>query len=124
MSPVLKAELFQKYPKIFADPSNPSLAPSCGIDCCDGWFRLIERLCHCVQALVDEQGEMQHVAEYVKEKFGGLRFYWTGSTDRVDAMTDLAESLSWFICEECGAPGTRNTAGWMSTLCVAHRRRP
>lgn len=121
MSPELQDQLAAKYPKIFADPSDPSLPASCSLNCGDGWFRLIERLCHCVQALVDQQGAGQHAAQHVKEKFGGLRFYWHASDERVDAMTDLAEAMSHFICEACGAPGVRNTRGWMATRCDRHR---
>ncbi len=121
MSPELQDELAAMYPNIFSDLSDPARPPACSLECGDGWFRLIERLCDSVQALVDQQDIGQHVAQHVKEKFGGLRFYWYASDDRVDAMTDLAEALSHFTCEQCGAPGVRNTNGWMSTRCDLHR---
>jgi len=28
--------------------------------------------------------------------------------------------MSYHTCEECGAPGTRYTDGWHSTLCNIH----
>jgi hypothetical protein len=123
MSPELQDRLSAKYPKIFSNLTSPELPPSCSLDCGDGWYWLIERLCHCVQDLVDQQGLTQHVAQHVKEKFGGLRFYWYFSDDQVDAMTEFAEALSHFACGDCGdcgdcgAPAVRNTDGWMHTTC-------
>jgi len=54
----------------------------------------------------------------IKEKFGGLRFYYSGGNNAIDGMTNLAESMSYSICEFCGT--TENvglTAGWYTTIC-------
>lgn len=56
----------------------------------------------------------------VKEKFGGLRFYVERSTEDFNQLIDTAESVSFRICEMCGAPGNPvNTPGssWRKTLC-------
>ena len=45
------------------------------------------------------------MADQVKEKFGTLRFYYTGGDDRIDGMVRMAESMSAVTCETCGAPG-------------------
>jgi len=54
----------------------------------------------------------------IKEKFGGLRFYYNGGDDVIHGMVSLAENLSYEICELCGS--TKNimqTEGWITTLC-------
>jgi hypothetical protein len=59
------------------------------------------------------------VVAQVKEKFGGLRFYVDGGTEKHWAYIRFAEAMSYSICEECGA--TRNvsqTVGWIRTICV------
>jgi len=63
----------------------------------------------------------QVVASQVKEKFGGLRFYYDGGDDCIRGMASMAESMSYRTCEECGAPGKANSHGWISTLCDTHR---
>ena len=64
----------------------------------------------------------QVVATQVKEKFGGLRFYFSGGDDYIDGVVALAESMSYRTCEVCGAPGTSNSEGYIQTLCETHRR--
>jgi hypothetical protein len=54
----------------------------------------------------------------IKEKFGGLRFYYDGGDDRIQGMVDLAETLSYQICERCGSTkNVQQTTGWITTLC-------
>lgn len=62
----------------------------------------------------------QVVAIQVKEKFGGLRFYYYGGDDYIRGVVDLAESLSYKTCEICGAPGKSNDEGWVTTRCKNH----
>jgi hypothetical protein len=62
----------------------------------------------------------QVVVEQVKEKFGTLRFYYQGGDDEIYGMVRMAESMSGVMCEECGAPGTSNSDGWVRTLCEQH----
>ena len=59
----------------------------------------------------------------IKEKFGGLRFYATGS-DSLQAAISEAEDQSYKICMDCGQPGTQTTkwngrGRWILTLCPA-----
>lgn len=63
----------------------------------------------------------QVVAIQVKEKFGDLRFYYTGGDDLIDGVVRMAESMSGRTCEECGAPGTHSSGGWIRTLCEQHQ---
>lgn len=62
----------------------------------------------------------QVVVAQVKEKFGTLRFYYDGGDDIVDGMVRMAESMSGFMCEDCGAPGHQREGGWIRTLCDEH----
>lgn len=63
----------------------------------------------------------QVVAVQVKEKFGGLRFYYDGGDRVIQEVVTFAEDLSMVVCEECGAPGERGGEGWIGTLCPTHR---
>lgn len=63
----------------------------------------------------------QVVAEQVKEKFGGLRFYYRGGDQYIHGLAAMAESMSYVTCEQCGNPGKSNNDGWISTLCADHR---
>ena len=95
-----RESLLALYPKIFCANVDGALQPSCGIACGGGWYRLIERLGACVQSLADHRHLPQPRAVQVKEKLGGLRFYWDGISDeRVAAMTHYAERLSLHVCE-------------------------
>lgn len=63
----------------------------------------------------------QVVAIQVKEKFGGLRFYYRGGDDFIRGAVTLAENMSYNTCEECGNTGIfTNNNGWYRTLCVEH----
>lgn len=60
----------------------------------------------------------QVVATQVKEKFGGLRFYERGASERQYAVISFVESLSYNTCEKCGSmKDIGRTEGWISTLC-------
>lgn len=114
--------LLALYPRIFCDAVDGTLQPRCAIACGDGWYRLIERLCACVQSLADHRHLPQPRAVQVKEKLGGLRFYWAdGGDERVAAMTHYAESLSLHVCEVCGAPGALVREDCLRTRCDLHR---
>jgi hypothetical protein len=59
----------------------------------------------------------QVLATEVKEKYGTLRFYYSGGDERITGMVDLAEALSGATCECCGCPAERRGQTWLSTLC-------
>jgi hypothetical protein len=60
------------------------------------------------------------VAVQVKEKFGTLRFYVDGATDKHYNYIDFAELMSGRTCEECGKQGQTYYMGWHRTLCDEH----
>jgi hypothetical protein len=62
----------------------------------------------------------QVVAVQVKEKFGTLRFYYSGGDEFVAGLVAMAESMSGVTCERCGTPGRLHGRGWIKTLCEQH----
>ena len=62
----------------------------------------------------------QVTLDQVKEKFGTLRFYYSGGDDEINGMVRMAESMSAVTCEECGNPGKTVGGGWLTTLCKEH----
>jgi hypothetical protein len=142
MHKLLDNYLCQKYPKIFIE-RNLSAQESCmhwGLAVGNGWFSLLDTLCHDIQSHIDSQndcvrkgydwavkaGEIpQFVALQVKEKFSGLRFYYKGGDERIAGMVSFAEDLSYSICETCGQMNEevgRNKKGWIQTSCKYHAR--
>jgi len=147
MTPELEQKLFKKYPLIFRQKDLP-MTQTCmcwGIDCGDGWYNIIDTLCAQIQHHLNwkncegkyeyrrkheppppdaEEGSWvvvpQVEAVQVKEKYGGMRFYYTGGDDYIQGAVDIAESLSMRTCETCGNPGRQTTSGWILTLCPAH----
>ena len=116
----LDKTLVERYPKIFADRHGDmkETAMCWGFDCGDGWYWLIDNLCSSIQSHIDYNDVPQVTAIQVKEKFGGLRFYFNGGNDYIDGMTSLVESMSYTICEECGSTvNVKQTDGWVYTRC-------
>lgn len=58
--------------------------------------------------------------QQIKEKFGGLRFYYDGGDEHISGMVTMAESWAARTCETCGNKGERRSGGWMRTLCDTH----
>ena len=63
----------------------------------------------------------QVVAIQVKEKFGGLRFYFNGGDSYIDGVVDMAENMSYVTCEVCGNAGKAENNGWVRTRCNEHK---
>jgi len=125
-----------KYPKIFAQRNMPmnETAMCWGFCCGDGWYDILDSLCNQIQHHIDwkqEQKEkynrgegcVQVVAVQVKDKFGGLRFYYDGGDDMINGMVRMAESWASHTCETCGDKGKhRVTGGWHYVACDKHAR--
>jgi hypothetical protein len=58
--------------------------------------------------------------EQIKEKFGGLRFYYQGGDAHIAGLVSMAESWASNTCETCGNKGKVRHGGWVRTLCDAH----
>ena len=115
----LDAQLCTKYSSIFED-RNASMRDTCmcwGFEVGDGWYTLIDSLCGSIQWAVEKNDHYPVMATQVKEKFGALRFYYSGGDDYIDGLIDMAEKMSTSICEKCGNPGKVTGTGWLKTLC-------
>jgi len=93
-----------------------------------GWSMLLDALCTRLNGILEEVPGASLTVECVKEKFGGLRFYY--STRGLDAMRAtiiddavmLAEEASEHICQRCGSPdAVQSSSGWIHTLCESCR---
>lgn len=124
MNKDLQQKIYSAYPEMFESrsrerqPGEPLLPIDFGIECGDGWFWLVDNLCKCIYSYLKQNKLPMITVDQVKEKFGGLRFYYSGGDDLVFGMTWLAEHLSYGICEFCGT--TENigqTSGWITTMC-------
>jgi hypothetical protein len=110
-----------KYPKMFSKPYG-------GFAVGAGWWPIIESLCANIQSHTDWWNKNretrpvveQVVVEQIKEKFGGLRFYYQGGDDTIQGMVRMAESWADAVCEDCGTPATKKTTGWIRNVCDKH----
>lgn len=126
----LDEQLCKKYPLIFKDRHGDmkETLMCWGFECGDGWYQILDSLCANIQQHIDWQNKNhekhpvveQVVAVQVKEKFGGLRFYYDGGDEKIQGMVRMAESWASVTCEECGQPGTMRNGGWIRTLCDKH----
>ena len=141
----LQNDLVKAYPKIFknvgGDETKTCMAH--GIQCNDGWYDLLDTLCHTMQRWCDAENTryitetdkyefvvegdpeyVQVVAAQVKEKMGTLRFYVDGADATTEGMIQMAEQMSTRICELCGSPAkTSRDSGWWHTTCDACNKR-
>lgn len=117
MTASLSKQLEEKYPKIFLEERDIDFAHG------DGWFWLLNNLCENIQFWVDHNNVPQVIANQIKEKFGGLRFYYEGGNKEVRGMVSLAEHLSYSICERCGETKdvTQTKTSWIKTFCSSCR---
>ncbi len=108
----------QRFPKMFETPYG-------GFCCGEGWWPILEKLCSNIQSHIDWKNKQSEIVPQVtvaqiKEKFGGLRFYYDGGDDHINGMVRMAEAWADASCEECGSPGKRRDGGWIKTLCDHH----
>lgn len=134
MSPELEKNLYEKYPYLFSNKEKgPQL--SCmafGIEFDNGWYDILNNLCfeidqHEKNVLNEKSSRYNKDYERVKfdqikEKFGQLRVYMSGGDDYVRGLINMAEAVSYCVCEECGNKGKPNDKGWIATLCEKCRK--
>ena len=89
----------------------------------EGWWHIVHTLCRNIQQHVDHTQCPPVQVTQIKEKFGGLRFYYSGGDDCVDSMVRLAESWAASTCEVCGDRGSLvRTGGWLRVVCEKHAK--
>lgn len=107
----------------------------CGWWCPKGWDTLVADLCSRMVAHLKAAGldENAIVVAQVKEKFGGLRFYWDVAYDETGIAafcydSELSQTLRSLVvdaerasrktCQNCSAPGVEmERKGWYVTMC-------
>ena len=108
----------ERFPKMFAGRYG-------GFAVGAGWYPILEILCSNIQHHLDWKNRESLIVpqvevDQIKEKFGGLRFYYSGGDDEISGMVRMAEAWADVACEECGAVGKRRSGGWIRTLCDHH----
>ena len=135
MTEDIENKLRQKWPNLLKDQTF--------IDCGDGWYDLIDLACRAINSEITsrenyEKVKYNIVVVEIKEKFGGLRFYYDSfvesdtvespysltSTARglgiVDGVIRMAELYSYHVCENCGNRGDCDPkARYHRTECMA-----
>lgn len=109
-------QLIKNYPKALS-------RVTCGIYYPDGWNTLVNRLCSLVEQEINQLSPELQEKVYVvqiKSKFGSLRYYMNSSTPYINGAIEMAESLSYTICEMCGnQASSKQVGGWTAALCDA-----
>jgi hypothetical protein len=142
MNSELQNQLYAKYPQLFVNKDKtPMQSPMCfGIECGEGWYDILSSLCWMIKQHEENIAERIRIGnkfdtqndkkdlEYfpvkfdqIKEKYGGLRVYFSGGDEYVEGLVSMAEAMSYKICDVCGNKGEPNKEGWISTRCEAHR---
>jgi hypothetical protein len=142
MDAELQNQLYEKYPDLFSNRTK-SRMESCmcwGCEVGNGWYELLSSVCWRIfqheknikdtkRILADQPEKIKAELKYfpvkfdqVKEKYGGLRIYFTGGDDYVDGIISMAEEYSYKVCEVCGNAGKPNKGGWITTLCESCRK--
>lgn len=132
----LENQLYEKYPDLF-DNRHRSPMESClalGIECGNGWYDILSCICWTIKQREqnilnrlkyegkDDRGWIPVRFDQIKEKFGGLRIYYSGGDDYVRGTINMAEEISYKTCEVCGNKGKPNKGGWITTLCDQCRK--
>jgi hypothetical protein len=143
MDQELQDKLFEKYPQIFINRTKSPMEScmSWGCEVGNGWYELLSSLCWRIfqhekniedkkRILADQPERIKEELEYfpvkfdqVKEKYGGLRVYFTGGDNYVEGVIGMAEEYSYKVCEVCGNSGKPNKGGWITTLCDSCRNK-
>ena len=131
MKEELDRKLCEDFPYIFRDRNAPmSKTCMCFGFPSDGWYKPIREICEMMEKIRQRTG-IVYVADQVKEKFGGLRFYfhddrrllqispfrrkqWHGFMSRFVTKQEL---LCESICEGCGNPAKPSNGPWIKVLC-------
>jgi hypothetical protein len=90
-----------------------------GFDINDGWYKLVYELILKIRINDEAKGKWVTKVTQCKEKFGGLRFYVTGTSDKNWDLIREAEQKSYGVCEVTASEvevGVWNS-GWVITLC-------
>lgn len=123
-------KLLEAFPLLYKGRTLPltQCLMAFGFECGDGWFKIIWDLSEKIEAIIKAMPpEQEEWTEYpfamqVKEKFGGLRFYMSCTTDDIENAIRDAANLAEVTCEHCGTTGENKAdRGWWQVLCPTCR---
>jgi hypothetical protein len=127
MTRELQNKLIKKYYEFFKWLENykgPIAPMSFGISCHDGWYLLLDNLMGNIKIHIEHVNSYNEKKIYleikqIKEKFGGLCFYYEGGDTEIRGMVRIIESLSYSICEFCGTTHNvgKTKKRWIYTIC-------
>ena len=126
-------QLEDKHPEMFSQPYG-------GVCVDEGWWKIIRVLCAQIDSYMKWRNSTraallkdnpyghkipdeveQVVVMQIKEKFGGLRFYYSGGDMFIRGLVTMAEEWAHVTCEKCGNPGHYSrSGGWIKVLCDEH----
>jgi len=139
MNDELQNKLYEKYPQLFVNKDKtPMQSCMCfGIETGEGWYEILSSLCWMIKQYEDsviwqtewnQKTNPEYKSDYfsvkfdqIKEKYGGLRVYFSGGDQYIEGLVSMAEAMSYKICDVCGNKGEANKQGWISTRCEAHK---
>lgn len=117
-------QLIEKYPHLFPEHFF--------FECGNGWSNILSSLLYRINKQEEHiRNQNAYRVRYgrdpieyksvkivqIKEKFGGLRFYYDGGDEYIRGAVALAEDMSYKTCEECGDPGTVAEKSWYRVRC-------
>ena len=91
------------------------------VACGPGWYDLIASVDLYIRSICPD-----YQIDQIKEKFGGLRYYYSlpegvsdSTREGVNSFVAVAEVLSFCTCESCGDEGKLQArpSGWWVTRC-------
>ena len=139
MNDELQNKLYEKYPQLFVNKDKtPMQSCMCfGIETGEGWYEILSSLCWMIKQYEDsiiwqtewnQKTNPEYKSDYfpvkfdqIKEKYGGLRVYFSGGDQYIEGLVSMAEAMSYKVCDVCGNKGEANKQGWISTRCEAHK---
>lgn len=88
-----------------------------GFECGPGWYKIIEKLCADICAIIERDKLQDVYVTQIKEKYGTLRFYLNTETNEMSELVGKAAAESSITCEECGQPGKIIGNKWLMVRC-------
>lgn len=122
--------ILAKYPSLF---TGPNIGLGAGV----GWWPALEACFAEIDAVLIAYPGLDFNAVQIKEKFGGLRFYYdlyrsdscelseaqeAEARGKIYEAVETAERVAAAACEVCGQPGKRRGGNWIRTLCDEHAK--
>lgn len=120
-------ELIERYPFLMPRnlwtneiPENYDFSHTYLDDMPDGWrIAFGEEICEeILEELISTNTLETYRIIQVKEKFGGLRWYDEGGSDRIgQEIVPKYAARSMQTCIHCGKPATKKSTGWIAPWC-------